>query len=61
MYARHERCHLVGSGTEAELLVELLVSWVVLLRSNPDSFNSVKELGYRIEVLLEEAALYFCC
>ena len=46
---------------EAELLVELLASWTVLLRSNPDSFNSVQGLGRRIDVLLDKAALYFHC
>ena len=60
MYVRHKHRHLVGSGTEAELLVELLTSWAVLLRSSPDSFDSVRELNHRIKVLLEEAALYFC-
>ena len=61
MYARYERRHLVGTGTVAELLVELLTSWVVLLQSSPDSFDSVRELGRRIKVLLEKAALHFCC
>ena len=45
MYARYERRHLVGTGTEAELLVELLMSWTVLLQSSPDSFDCVQELG----------------
>ena len=61
MYTWHERRHLIGSGAEAELLVELLTSWVVLLQSSPDSFDSVRELGRRIKVLLDKAALYFCC
>ena len=61
MYARYERRHLIGTGTEAKLLVELLSSWAVLLQSSPDSLDSVWELGRRIKVLLEEAALYFCC
>ena len=61
MYALYERRHLVGTGTEAKLLVELLTSWDVLLQSSPDSFDSVRELGRRIKVLLEKAALYFCC
>ena len=61
MYARYECRHLVGTGTEAKLLVELLTSWVVLLQSSPDSFDSVRELSRRIKVLLEKAALYFCC
>ena len=56
------KCHyLIGAGTEAKLLVELLTSWAVLLPSNPDSFDSVRELSRRTKVLLEKAALYFCC
>ena len=46
---------------EAELLVELLTSWTVLLQSGPVSFDSVWELGRRITVLLDKAALYFRC
>ena len=61
MYARYECRHLVGAGTVAELLVEFLTSRAVLLRSSSDSFDGVRELGRRIEVLLGEAALYFCC
>ena len=61
MYARYVRCHLVGTEMEAELLVELLTSWTVMLQSSPDSFDSVRELDRRIKVLLDKAALYFCC
>ena len=61
MYARYECRHLVGSGTEAKLLVELLMSWAILLQSSLDSFDSVREFGRRIKVLPEKAALYFCC
>ena len=61
MYAWYECHYFIGTGTEAELLVELLTSWAVLLQSSPDSFDSVRELGRRIKVLLEKAALYFCC
>ena len=61
MYTRYERRHLVGTGTEAKLLVELLTSWAVLLQSSPDSFDSVSEHGRRIKVLLVKAALYLCC
>ena len=57
MYARRERRHLVWSGTEAELLVELLMSWAVLAHGSPDSFDSVREYGCRIKVLFVEAAL----
>ena len=59
MYARCECHHLIGTETEAELLVELLTSWTVLLQSSTDSFDSVRELGCRIKVLPEKAAL--CC
>ena len=58
MYARYERRHLVEAGTEAKLLVELLTGWAVLLQSSPDSFDSVRELGRRIKVLLKKAASY---
>ena len=61
MYARHECRCLVEAGTEAELLVKLLTSWTVLPQGSLDSFDSVRELGRRIKVLLEKAALYFCC
>ena len=43
MYARYECHHLVGTRTEAKLLVELLTSWAVLLQSSPDSFDSVRK------------------
>ena len=61
MYERYERRHLVGTGTEAKLLVELLTSWAVLLQSSPHSFDSVREYGCRIKVLFAEGALYFRC
>ena len=61
MYAWYDGRHLVRTETEAELLAELLTSWIVKMRSSPDSFDSVRELGLRIKVLLEKAALYFCC
>ena len=54
MYARYERRHLAGTRMEAKLLVELLMGWTVLLQSSPDSFDSVRELGRRIKVLLEK-------
>ena len=60
MHARYERRQLVGTRTEAKLLVEILMSWAVLMQSSPDTFDSVRELGRRIKVLLEKAALYFC-
>ena len=61
MYARYVRRLLVGTEAETDLLVELLTSWTVMLQSSPDSFDSVRELGHRIEVLLDKAALYLCC
>ena len=61
MYVRYECRHLIGAGTEAELLDELLTSEVVMLQNSPDSLDSVRELGRRIKVLLDKAALYFCC
>ena len=61
MYARYE-CHsLVGTGTEAELLVELLTSLAVQLQCSSDPLDGVRGFGSRIKVLLEKAALYFCC
>ena len=61
MDAWYECHYLIGIGTEAELLIELLTSWTVLPQSSLDLFDSVQELGRRIKVLLEKAALYFCC
>ena len=46
MYALYECRCLVGTGTEAELLVKLLTSWTVLLQGSSDSFESVQELGH---------------
>ena len=45
MYARYVRRRLVGTETEAELLVELLTSWTVKMWSSLGSFGSVRELG----------------
>ena len=45
MYAQYVRRYLVEAETEAELLIELLTSWTAKLRSSPDSFDSVGELG----------------
>ena len=61
MYARYECRRLVGTGTEAGLLVKLLMSWTVLLQGSSDSFDSVRGLGSRIKALPKKAALYFCC
>ena len=61
MYARNACRHLAGAETEVELLIELLTSWTVLPQSSPDLFDSVREHGHRIKVLLVKAALYLCC
>ena len=61
MYARHECRHFIGTGMEAGLLVELLMSRALLLQSSSDPLNGVRGLDIRIKVLLEKAALYFCC
>ena len=61
MYVRYECHRLIGTETEAELLVELLTSRDVLLQGSSDPLNGVCGLNSRIEALLEKAALYFCC
>lgn len=61
MYARYECHHLIGTETEARLQVELPTSRAFLLQGSPVPFNSVRGLDSRIKVLLEKAALYFCC
>ena len=61
MYSRHKCRHLIGTWTEAELLVKLWTSWSVLLQSSLDSLDGVRELYCRIEVLPKKATLYFCC
>ena len=61
MYARYE-CHfLIGAGTEAELLIQLLTNRAALLQCSLDLFNDVQGLGGLTMVPLEKAALYFCC
>ena len=61
MYAWCGCRYLVGTGTEAELLIELLTSRVVLLQCSPESLNDVQGLDSRTMVLLEKAAMYLCC
>ena len=61
MYAQHEFHRCTGTGTGAELLGELLTSRAVLLQCSPGPLNDVRGLGSRSMVLLEKAALYFCC
>ena len=46
-----------GGRIASQALDEL----AVLLWSSPDSFDGVWELGRQIDVMLEEAALYFWC
>ena len=46
---------------EAELLIELLTIWIVVLWGSPDSFDSVRGLGRRCNSRLDKAALYFHC
>ena len=61
MYAWYECHYLIGTGTEAELLIKILPSRAALLQCSPDLLNDVQGLGGRIMVPLEKAALYFCC
>ena len=61
MYARYKRRPLVVTGMEAELLVELLTSRAVLLQCSPEPLNDVRGLDSHTKVLLEKAALRFCC
>ena len=61
MYAQYVCRYVFGTKTEAELLVKLLTSYTVPLQGSSDSFDSVRELGRRIKVQPEEAALCFCC
>ena len=61
MYAWYECHYLIGTGTEAELLIELLTSRAILLQCSPDPLNDVQGFGSRIMVLLEKATLYLCC
>ena len=58
---RHKFHRLIGTRTEAELLIELLTSRAVLLQCSPDPLNDVQGLGSQTMVLLEKAALYLCC
>ena len=55
-------CHyFIGTGTEAELLIKLLTSRAVLLQCSLEPLNDVQRLDSRTMMLLEKAALYFCC
>ena len=61
MYAWYICHNLVGAEMEAELLIELLTSWTVVLWGSPDSFDSVRGLGRRCNSWLDKATLYFRC
>ena len=61
MYAWCECHYFIGTGTEVELLIELLTSRAVLLLCRPEPLNDVQGLDSRTMVLLEKAALYLCC
>ena len=61
MYVWYKCHYLIGIGTEAELLIELLTSRAVLLQCSPDPLNDVQGLGSQTMMLLEKAALYLCC
>ena len=60
MDAWYECQYLIGIGTEAELLIELLTSHTVLLQCGPDPLNDVQGLGSQIMLLLQESTLYLC-
>ena len=60
MYAWYECHYLIGTGTEAELLVELLTSRAVLWQRSPEPLNDVRGLDSRTMVLLEKTVLCFC-
>ena len=61
MYAWNECRYFIGTGTEAKLLVELLMSLAVLLQCSSDLLDGVQGLGSRTMVLLEKATMYLCC
>ena len=61
MYAWYICRNAVGAETEAELLIELLMSWTIALRGSPDSFDSVRGLDCRCSIWLDKAALYLRC
>ena len=61
MYAWRKFRRSTGTRTEAELLGELWMVRMILLRSTSDSLDGVWGLYCRIGGLPKEAALYFCC
>ena len=61
MHAWYECHYLIGIGTEAGLLIELLTSRDVLLQCSLGPLNDVQGLGSETMVLLEKVVLYLCC
>ena len=61
MYAWHVDRNSVRAEMEAELLIELLMSWTVVLWGSLDSFDSVRGLDCRCSIWYDKAALYFRC
>ena len=61
MHAWYECHYLIGTGTEAGLLVELLSSRAVLLQCSPGPLNDVRGLDCRYSIWHDKAPLYFRC
>ena len=61
MCTRYIRRSSVRAKTEAELLIELLKSWTVILHGSPNSFVRVRGLDCRCGVWLDKADLHFRC
>ena len=61
MYAWYICHNSVGDEMEAELLIELLTSWTVVLRGSPDSFDGVRGFDCRCSIWLDKAILDFRC
>ena len=61
MDAWYECHYLIGIGTEAGLLIELLTICAVLLQCSSDPLNDDQGLGSQTMMLLEKAALYLYC
>ena len=60
VYAWYEWHYLIGLGTEAGLLIELLACLTILLQGAPDSLDSVRGCYWRMGCLSKKATLYFC-
>ena len=61
MYAWYICHNLVGAEMEAELLIELLTSWIVVLWGSLDSLDRVRGLGRQCNSRFDKAAMYFRC